>query len=211
MELMFQSLVHLLPTRVKRGYARVRSSSDNVKSIVDKERLNVDPVHPFDVIPIDYATVPEISEHLTFFSTLPKYLKWEDRNSMAHSVEARVPFLDHRLVEFAYNLPDDFHEKEGVNKRVMRAAMNSQIPKEIKNRKDKMGFTTPEELWVREKRPEVFREKVAEAVHVTDGIIKPEALDYFDDMVTGKLPFDYTYWRLILFGEWVKKFQVRIA
>ncbi len=208
LSLLFYSLAHLLPTSIKRGYARIRSSSDSVKSIVNTERLQVDPVHPFDVIPVDYATVPEISEHLTFFSTLPKYLHWEDRNSMAHSVEARVPFLDHRLVEFAYNLPDDFHDKEGINKRVMRAAMHGLTPKAIKNRRDKMGFITPEELWVR-KNPEVFKEKIAEAVRVTDGIIKPEALDYFDNIVRGKLPFDYTYWRLILFGEWVKKFQVR--
>jgi len=201
---------HVLPRSVRRRLSNIKSSSDHVKSIIDANRLCTDPIHPFDSIPVPYGTVPEISEHLTFYSTLPKYLHWEDRNSMAHSVEARVPFLDHRLVEFAYSLPDSFHEKEGINKRVMRNALSSLLPEKIMNRKDKMGFTTPEELWVREKSPSVFRKKIIEAILVSDGIIKPDALDYFDRMVAGKMPFDYTYWRLILFSEWVKKFQVKL-
>ena len=116
-------------------------------------KLGINYKHPFDNIPVKYKTVPEITEHLTFYSTLPKYLRWEDRNSMAHSVEARVPFLDHRLVEFTNSLPDEFLEKDGINKRVMREAMKSLIPEKIKNRKDKMGFITPEELWVKQENP----------------------------------------------------------
>jgi len=201
---------HLMPPVIKQGFRSINSSYDEVKKIIDINRLNIKPVHPFDSIPVSYSSVPEISEHLTFFSTLPKYLHWEDRNSMAHSVEARVPFLDHRLVEFAYNLPEDFLEKDGINKRVMRAAMKDLIPDKIMNRKDKMGFSTPEELWVKHENPKIFRDKISEAISVTDGIIKPGALNYFDNVISGKLPFDYTYWRLILFGEWVQLFRVKI-
>lgn len=200
----------LMPPSLKRGLANIRSSSDNIKRLIDINRLNIKPVHPYDIIPVNYRTIPEISEHLTFYSTLPKYLHWEDRNSMAHSVEARVPFLDHRLVEFSYNLPDDFLEKNGVTKRVMRESMNSLLPESIKNRKDKMGFTTPEELWVKHENPSLFRAKISEAINASDGIIRPGALNYFDKVVDGSLPFDYTYWRLILFSEWIKKFQVKI-
>ena len=129
---------------------------------------------------------------------------------MAHSVEARVPFLDHRIVEFTSGLPDDFLEKEGINKRVMREALSGLIPDRIKNRRDKMGFITPEEMWVRRENPGIFRKKLAEAVDVTNGIIKPGVLDYFDKVVIGKQKFDYTYWRLILFSEWIKRFDVSI-
>jgi asparagine synthase (glutamine-hydrolysing) len=73
-----------------------------------------------------------------------------------------------------------------------------------------MGFTTPEEHWVRNENPDVFRSKISEAITVTNGIIKPEALKYFDNVVSGKRPFDYTYWRIILFSEWIKRFQIRI-
>jgi asparagine synthase (glutamine-hydrolysing) len=201
---------HLIPDLMKRSLSQISSGSDYVKNIIDVKKLNPDAVHPHDAIPVVYRTVPEVSEHLTFYSTLPKYLRWEDRNSMAHSVEARVPFLDHRLVEFAYNLPDDYLEKDGVAKRVMREAMSGLLPEPVKNRRDKMGFATPEEIWVKKEAPHLFREKIAEAVGITGGLIKPEALNYFDKVVNGSLPFDYTYWRLILFSEWVRRFEIKL-
>ena len=92
----------------------------------------------------------------------------------------------------------------------MREAMDGLLPEKIKNRKDIMGFTTPEELWVKKENPAIFREKISEAINITNGIIKPNALNYFDKVVNGNLPFDYTYWRLILFSEWMQKFQVNV-
>jgi asparagine synthase (glutamine-hydrolysing) len=55
-----------------------------------------------------------------------------------------------------------------------------------------------------------FRQKLSEAISVTEKIIKPDSLDYFNNMVLGKIRFDYTYWRLILFSDWIQKFQVKI-
>jgi asparagine synthase (glutamine-hydrolysing) len=208
--LLIQIAHHLSPQFVKRGLTSIRSSSDSVKGIIDSKRLGSDIQHPYTKIPVDYGTVREISEHLTFYSTLPKYLRWEDRNSMASSVEARVPFLDHRLVEFCYNLPDEYLEMDGLTKRVMREGLKNLLPEPIRNRKDKMGFITPEELWVRKGAPALFRAKIAEAVDVTGGIIKPEAIKYFDDVVSGKEAFSYTYWRLIVFSEWIQKFKIKI-
>ena len=201
---------HLLPLSMRTGIAHITSSSDQIKKIIDIEKLKIKPSHPYTRIPVNYLTIPEISEHLTFYSTLPKYLRWEDRNSMAHSVEARVPFLDHRLVEFAYNLPDDFIDRDGITKKVMREAMNGLLPEKIKNRKDKKGFVTPEESWVRKENPALFRSKISEAIELTNGIIKPGALKYFDRIVSGEVPFNYTYWRIIQFNEWIRKFQVKI-
>jgi asparagine synthase (glutamine-hydrolysing) len=201
---------HLLPSFVNRSIKKIITNSDTISKIIDNNKLGTKPSHPYDIIPVGYRTVPEISEHQTFFSSLPKYLHWEDRNSMAHSVEARVPFLDHRLVEFSYNLPDDFLRKDGVTKRVMRAALSDLLPTRIRKRKDKMGFITPEERWVKKENTAYFREKISEAIIVTNGIIKPQALSYFDNVVSGKEPFDYTYWRIILFSEWILKFNVHI-
>ena len=201
---------HLLPYNIVRTLTKFRNSSDYIRNIVNIKRLNVFFCHPYDQIPVPYRTVSDISDHLLFYSTLPKYLRWEDRNSMANSVEARSPYLDHRLVEFAYNLPHNFLEKDGVNKRIMRESFKSIIPEQIKNRKDKMGFITPEEMWVRKENPTLFRNKLKEAIELTDGIIKPRALDYFDGVVDGKYKFDYTYWRLILFGLWINKFNIKL-
>ena len=76
-------------------------------------------------------------------SVLPYILHSEDRLSMAHSIESRVPFLDHRLVEFCLSLPDDFKIKNGIRKRVMREAMRPGLPPAVYRRYDKIGFETP--------------------------------------------------------------------
>lgn len=137
---------HLLPKKIKRFITAFKSSSDHSKNIIDLNILEYKPTHPFDMIPVPYKSVREVSDHLTFYSSLPKYLHWEDRSSSAHSIEARVPFLDHRLVEFNQNLPDNFLEQGGVTKRILRHAMRGLLPEDIRNRKDKMGFTTPKSI-----------------------------------------------------------------
>jgi len=200
----------LIPSSLVKGLRNVKSSSDRVRALIDVDRLGVKYSHPYNDIPVNYKTVPDISEHFTFYSSLPKYLRDSDRDSMAHSVEARVPFLDHRLVEFTYNLPDDFLEQNGLTKRIMREALSGLLPVEIKNRIDKIGFIAPEEIWVKKDNPKLYRQKIHDTIKLTDGFIKPEALSYFDKVVNGQFPFDYSYWRLIIFGEWVRRFSVKI-
>jgi len=75
---------------------------------------------------------------------LPELLRYEDRNSMAHSLEGRVPFLDHRLVEFAYGLPAEHLYRNGTTKLVLRDALADLLPAEVRTRRDKLGFVTPE-------------------------------------------------------------------
>jgi asparagine synthase (glutamine-hydrolysing) len=71
---------------------------------------------------------------------LPSLLRFEDRNSMAHSVEARVPFLDHRLVEYAGSLPDEMLLNGVDTKYVLREALGDLLPHSVRFRKDKIGF-----------------------------------------------------------------------
>jgi asparagine synthase (glutamine-hydrolysing) len=80
-------------------------------------------------------------------SPLPHYLRVEDRNSMAHSVESRVPFLDHRLVEQAMALPAHWKMFDGWNKRVLREAMRGRIPESVRLRSHKFGFPTSARRW----------------------------------------------------------------
>jgi asparagine synthase (glutamine-hydrolysing) len=72
--------------------------------------------------------------------SLPALLRYEDRNSMAHSVEARVPFLDHRLVDFTFSLPDVWKVRDITTKYLLRESMKGALPELILNRKDKIGF-----------------------------------------------------------------------
>ena len=143
-------------------------------------------------------------------SNLQMLLHWEDRDSMAHSIESRVPFLDHELVEFVVSLPDDFKLKSAVTKRVQRAGMSGILPDRIRDRMDKIGFQTPEEVWLRKQGASHFIAKLDDAVRASRGILKPEAFDVLRDMILGKRPFSYLIWRLISFGEWIKAFSVNV-
>ena len=81
-------------------------------------------------------------------SPLPLYLRIEDRNSMSHGVEMRVPFLDHRLAAYALSLPMDWRMRGPWNKYVLREAMRGRMPESVRTRQDKMGFPTPAAKWV---------------------------------------------------------------
>lgn len=80
---------------------------------------------------------------------LPAWLRMEDRVSMAHGVEARVPFLDHRLVEFAFGLGDEWKLQDGLTKYILRRAMRDLLPRSIVEDRRKRRFATPYARWLR--------------------------------------------------------------
>lgn len=83
---------------------------------------------------------------------LRELLRYEDRNSMAFSIESRVPFLDHRLVEFIIGLNDDLKINNGWTKFILRKSMQNILPVEITWRKGKLGFVTPQDQWLRDNK-----------------------------------------------------------
>ena len=85
--------------------------------------------------------------HFDFKTLLPALLQVEDRVSMAHGLESRVPLLDHELVELAATMPADVKFKDGTMKHVFKQATRSLVPDVIANRKDKMGFPVPLHEW----------------------------------------------------------------
>jgi len=94
--------------------------------------------------PLDNALVNNLT-----YSALPEYLRYDDRNSMAHSLEARLPFLDYRLVEFAFSIANRYKIQKGVNKKIVRDSVRKYVPQNIVDRGDKMGFVSPQEIWQR--------------------------------------------------------------
>ena len=82
---------------------------------------------------------------------LRSLLRYADRNAMAHSIESRLPFLYHELIEFVFTLPDSFLLNNGWTKFILRKSMEDCLPKKIVWRKDKVGFETPQEKWLRSK------------------------------------------------------------
>jgi asparagine synthase (glutamine-hydrolysing) len=82
-------------------------------------------------------------------TSLPKLLRHEDRNSMAHSIETRLPFLDYRLVEFLVKCPPSFKLRHGWSKWILREALEGTLPDKVRLRKSKLGFNAPEGDWLR--------------------------------------------------------------
>jgi asparagine synthase (glutamine-hydrolysing) len=92
--------------------------------------------------------IEQLEEALADIS-LPMLLRYADRNAMAHSVESRMPFLDTSMVEFCLSLPEAYLlAADGTTKAVFRAAMRGIVPDAILDRRDKVGFVTPEHAWL---------------------------------------------------------------
>lgn len=87
-----------------------------------------------------------------YYITLPRILHDVDRNSMAHSLEVRLPFLDYRIVEFSYTLDSKFKIRNSWTKYIIRKSLKSYLPKKIYARKQKMGFPAPFEKWLRDEK-----------------------------------------------------------
>lgn len=95
---------------------------------------------------IDKKFRPHLSELLYHYLTaysLPHLLKYEDRNSMAHSIEARVPFTDYRLVDYMFSIPAVYKIRHGWTKWLLRLAVKDLLPAQIVWRRDKLGFAAP--------------------------------------------------------------------
>jgi len=102
---------------------------------------------------------------------LPIYLRVEDRNASAHSIEGRVPFLDHRLVSLAASLAPDWHLRGSLNKFVLRESMRGRIPEVVRARGDKMGFPTAAAEWLRGELYEPAREIVNDPMFRQSGAV----------------------------------------
>lgn len=137
-------------------------------------------------------------------TSLPLLLRYEDRNSMAWSVESRVPFLDFRLVEFLAAQPDAFKSHRGVAKVLLRDAMRGVVPNAILDRRDKMGFVTPEQRWLTQDATQWFRSGVDLALDAAPDLLRREPVHaMMDAMIAGSMPFTFEPWRILCFGRWL--------
>ncbi|MEP1001675.1 asparagine synthase (glutamine-hydrolyzing) [Leptolyngbya sp. SLC-A1] len=155
------------------------------------------------------VNVKALSHQQLCSTNLPMLLRWEDRNSMANGIEARVPFLDYRLVELVYNLPTGYKVSGGETKKVLRAALKDVLPDIIRKRQDKLGFVTPEEVWLRQEQPEQFVHAVNQSIEQSYGLLNSSALTITKQIILGKYPFSFLPWRFISLGSWMNVFKVK--
>jgi len=103
----------------------------------------------------------DILRHTLLRTMMPHMLSWEDRNSMANSIESRVPFLDHRLVELAFSFPEEDKIRKGWSKWILRKTMEDKLPASVQWRKDKTGFLTPTDEWTNG----MLKDDIADLLH----------------------------------------------
>lgn len=132
---------------------------------------------------------------------LPGLLRHGDRNSMRFSIESRVPFLTVRLCNLLYSLPEEYLiSRAGETKSVFRAAMRGIVPSQILDRKDKIGFATPERVWVSHIAHEL-REWLRTGSEIPFLNVS-EVVTLFDNVMSGRLPFSWQIWRLVNYVRW---------
>jgi len=136
------------------------------------------------------------------FEELQTLLRYADRNSMANSIEARVPYLDHRLVEFSLNIPSTYKIHSGWNKYISRRAFSNLMNKEIVWRKDKLGFPTPETNWFYD---ETFKEFSSEICNSSKLLKELNVIprSYINSVQQLNLR-----WRIINLAIWEKVFNL---
>lgn len=130
--------------------------------------------------PVLYSTV--------FKNGVQSLLRFADRNSMAHSREVRLPFLDHKLVEFVFTLPSHYKMNQGWSKYLLRKSQSGYLPEAICWRRNKVGYATPQAEWM--KLP-LFagQQEDRKAALLRTGMFKPEFIQNLDVWTTVNLHY----------------------
>ena len=139
---------------------------------------------------------------------LEHLLKWEDRNSMWFSLEARVPFLDHRLVERTLTLPDEMIIKDGMTKHILREAMKGRPPVQFPPRRDKIGFGTPHDEWF---RTPAFQRYIKDIIYsqsfASRGLVDVKKVQsMYEQHLRGEASHGKEIWKWIHLENWFSKF-----
>lgn len=197
-----QSMTLLMPGPIRQMFKNL---------FINKNFLNKDLLKKFKIkrfkLSKSNSLLDSVLYDYLFKIHLPGLLHYEDRNSMAFSVESRVPFLDYRLVEYMFGLPNEYKLEKGMSKYILRKSMDGILSEKIRMRFDKMGFVTPEEIWLKNH----LKGDILDIIN--SGFIKD--IKYFDikklkclfnDFFNGRLKFDFLYWRIICFILWYKIF-----
>ena len=142
----------------------------------------------------------EMSHNLLFGLGLSALLRYEDRNSMSFGIESRLPFLDYRLVKYCLHMDSNLKLKNGITKDILRKSMKDIVPDDIINRNEKMGFVTPQNEWMNDRKDHYLK-------------LANNALDQMPFIDREKLivllPTDNNLlWRVINTGLWISKFNV---
>jgi asparagine synthase (glutamine-hydrolysing) len=199
-----QSLItRLIPPRMAPGHGGTGLKEWQLSSAFS-QRFSDRRWHPEG--PIDSDGLAGILHRDLISTNLPKLLRFEDRNSMAFSLETRLPFLDYRLVEMVFSLPLDFRIHNGWSKWILRHSMRDTLPAEITWRRSKMGFPTPESKWLRKGSAYIRQLLSANDNERLAAYIQPGVLQRIREQSDDELPATPGLWRIINLIVWLNLF-----
>lgn len=157
----------------------------------------------FDNLAKNYLDINKLQEFEIRFTNLPVLLRYEDKNSMKHSIEARLPFIDYKTLENALNIDIKYKIKDGWTKYILRAVIDKYLPKEVVWRKSKLGFNAPENIWIKdiskEMKTEIQDSKILNEISYMDNLLKQ--WDKMDNRLK---------WRLYNIAVWERIYNVKI-
>ncbi len=153
---------------------------------------------------------PRFAWDLLTRASLPALLHYEDRNSMAFSIEARVPMLDAPLVEFALTLPGGQLLSGGRTKRCLREAMRGRVPAAVLERRDKIGFAAPTAGWMTGPLRAWWRDVLSTRSFRERGCFKARGCARLAERVErGDAAAALTLWRTAVVEQWARRFLDR--
>jgi asparagine synthase (glutamine-hydrolysing) len=170
-----------------------------LESFAGSDPFLIDGQHPKSVRQLSWDMVDRIN--------LPMLLRFEDRNSMAYGIEARVPFVDHELMEFALSLPENFLIRKGQTKAVLREAVKGNLPRDVSERRDKIGFQTAESDWLR-RNAEKVNAMVLSGIERVPGVFSPDIATIVSNHLHDETKPKSVPWRVLSFLNWTKVFDV---
>jgi len=156
-----------------------------------------------DSLAKNYFDIFNLQKQEIMSTNLPKLLKYEDKNSMRNSVEARVPFIDYQTLETALSIQDNYKIKDGWTKYILRKVLEEYMPSDIVWRKDKLGFNAPDTTWINAIHDDfeivINKSKILNRVCFTDKILSN--WKKFDNELI---------WRLYSVAIWENVYNVQI-
>lgn len=143
----------------------------------------------------------------TFQNSLPSLLRYEDRNTMRFSLEGRVPFIDKELAKFLFSLDETAIIHSGWNKRILRDSMDGVLPNKIARRRNKIGFTTPEDEWFLRIKNSIYGIFASEEFAARSYFRAADVVKAFEKFIQHPERYNtMTFWRLLNLELWLREF-----
>jgi asparagine synthase (glutamine-hydrolysing) len=210
--MLLENAIHRLPGRVQQAIRWVRPSRPSSQGgtgvkfwqLTDEFVQRFPDRHWLPFRGVNGDGLVGVLYHELTSTNLPKLLRYEDRNSMTFSREARLPFLDYRLVQMVFGLPFYYRINQGWSKWILRRSLQHILPQEISWRRSKLGYPTPELSWLRQGSDyirQLFQQQ--ERIPFLDRYVRAGVLAQISKLPDNELVMTPGLWRLVNLTIWL--------